>query len=483
MSIEEQEMQGQIHDWAMSEDDIPVNQPPIPRVDPTKTDMKDFMEEMRKKILAEEAELEANKTPEQKAQESEQAKEKLVTARVKMLFNQPFFGNIACRLQLKDVTDEQWCPTAATDGRHFFYNRNFVNNLNTQQCVFLVGHEIGHCIYEHFLRVGERDKRYWNMAGDYKINGMLVREKIGEIIDQIDICYDPKYMDDSWYTENVYDQLMKEKPPVKMTLDVHLDVEGEGEDGKPSAGGGGDDKEDGEGKGKGKKPTISKDDAKAISDELKNAVIQAAQSVGAGNVPAEIQRIVGQLTEPKMDWRQFIRVTLESNLSSDFTFMKPNRKSQFNNVVLPSMLNDNKIDICLCLDASGSIGQVDATDFLSEVKGIMDQFGSYRIRVWSFDTKVYAYDEFTDDDGRSIEEYELVGGGGTDFMCNWHYMEENDITPNQLIMFTDGEPFGKWGIEDYCDTLFLIKNRYSKPEAPFGQTIYYDEDPKAKLAA
>ena len=422
------------------------------------------------------------KTPQEIQVASNEAKEKLVTARVKMLFNQPFFGNIACRLQLKDVTDEGWCPTAATDGRHFFYNRDFVNSLNIQQNVFLVGHEIGHCIYEHFLRVGDRDKQYWNMAGDYKINGMLIREKIGEIIDQVKICYDPKYMGEEWYTENVYDDLKANQSPIKMTLDVHLDLEGE--DGKPCAGSDEGKGKEGKGKeGKGKKPTISKDDAKAISDELKNAVIQAAQSVGAGNIPAEIARMVGQLTEPKMDWRQFIRVTLESNVSSDFTFMKPNRKSQFNNVVLPSMLNDDKIDICLCLDASGSIGQVDATDFLSEVQGIMDQFGSYRIRVWSFDTKVYAYDEFTDDDGRSIQEYQLVGGGGTDFMCNWRYMEENDITPDQLIMFTDGEPFGKWGIEDYCDTLFLIKNRYSKPESPFGQTIYYDETPQAKMAA
>ena len=66
------------------------------------------------------------------------------------------------------------------------------------------------------------------------------------------------------------------------------------------------DGEDGEGKGKGKKPTIPKDDAKAIPDELKNAVIQAAQSVGAGNVPFQIARIVGQLTEPKMDWKALI---------------------------------------------------------------------------------------------------------------------------------------------------------------------------------
>lgn len=416
-------------------------------------------------------------------QEFDNAHDKLVAARIKMLFNQPFFGNIACRLQLKDVTDEGWCPTAATDGRHFFYNRDFVDSLSVGQTVFLVGHEIGHCIYEHFLRVHGRDKQYWNMAGDYKINGMLVREHIGEIIDQVKICYDPKYNDDSWYTETVYDDLKANQAPVQATLDVHLDMEGdgEGEDGKPCAGGGdGDGDQDGDGKGK--KPTISKEDAKAISDELKNAVIQAAQSVGAGNVPAEIARIVGQLTEPKMDWRQMIRVTLESNISSDFTFMVPNRKSQFNNVVLPAMMRDEKIDICIAIDASGSIGQADCTDFLSEVQGIMDQFGSYRIRVWSFDTTVYAYDEFTDDDGRSIEEYQIVGGGGTDFMCNWHFMEQEGIEPDQFIMFTDGEPWGKWGIEDYCDTLFLVKNRYSKPEAPFGQTIYY-EDSTMKQAA
>ena len=181
MSIEEAKMQGQIHDWAMAESDVnhmPVPGSHIPRIDPSKTDMKDFMEQERKRILAEEAELEAKKTPEQKKQESEEAKEKLVAARIKMLFNQPFFGNIACRLKIVDITDDGWCPTAATDGRHFFYNRNFVNSLNTQQVVFLVGHEIGHCIYEHFLRVGDRDKKYWNMAGDYKINGMLVRERL-----------------------------------------------------------------------------------------------------------------------------------------------------------------------------------------------------------------------------------------------------------------------------------------------------------------
>ena len=79
------------------------------------------------------------KTPQEIQVASDEAKEQLVSARIKMLFNQPFFGNIACRLKLKDVTDEGWCPTAATDGRHFFYNRDFVNSLNVSGSLTVAG--------------------------------------------------------------------------------------------------------------------------------------------------------------------------------------------------------------------------------------------------------------------------------------------------------------------------------------------------------
>jgi|TARA_B110000858_G_scaffold3097_1_gene3574 predicted metal-dependent peptidase len=397
------------------------------------------------------------------------AGEKLQAARIKMLFQQPFFGNIACRLKLVECDPNGWCNTAATDGRNFYYNPEFVMSLDIEETVFLVGHELGHCMYEHFLRVGDRHKQYWNMAGDYKINAMLVKEKIGRLITTVKPLYDPQFESDDWWTETIYDLLMKTKPAIKETLDIHLDMAGE--DAGSSSNGKGD-----------VQPTISEDDAKAISDELKNAMIQASQAVGAGNVPSDIKRMIGQLTAPKMDWRQLIRVSLESNVRNDFTFMTPNRKSQFSSCVIPGMVQDQEIDICIGLDMSGSIGQTDSVDFLSEVQGIMDQFGSYRIRVWCFDTDVYAYDEFTSDDGRSITEYQIRGGGGTDFVANWKYMKEHDIVPDQFIMFTDGVPWRSWGDPDYCDTMFLIKNSFSKPVAPFGQSVYY-ESAKVKEAA
>lgn len=405
-------------------------------------------------------------------QQFDNAYDKLVAARVKMLFKQPFFGQVACRLQLKDVTDEGWCPTAAVDGRTFYYNSDFIMLLDIDETVFLVAHEVGHCIYEHFLRRGDRDGKLWNVAGDYKINGMLVRERIGRLIDKVKPCYDPKYATDEWTAESIYEDLKESGAAPEQTLDVHLEI-GDGE---------GDQEGGAQSEGKGKKaPTISKDDAKAISDEMKNAIIQAAQSAGAGNLPGDIKRMIGELTEPKMDWRQMIRVSLESNLVSDFTFMRPNRKSQFANVILPGMKRDQQIDICIALDVSGSISVQDSTDFLSEVQGIMDQFESYKIRIWCFDTEVSGYDEFTHEDGRSITEFQMTGGGGTEFMPNWTFMKENEIEPDQFIMFTDGEPWDSWGDADYCDTLFLIKNDYRKPKAPFGQSVYY-ESPKRKAA-
>lgn len=397
-------------------------------------------------------------------QQFSNANDKLVAARVKMLFKQPFFGQVACRLKLVDVTDDGWCPTAAVDGRNFYYNSDFVMKLDMDETVFLVAHEVGHCIYEHFIRKGDRDGALWNMAGDYKINGMLVRERIGRLIDTVKPLYDEKYDSDEWTAESIYEELKESGAAPQQTIDVHLEVG----DGEGDSGGTGDKDS------KGKAPKISKDDAKAIADEMKNAIIQAAQSAGAGNLPGDIKRMIGELTEPKMDWRQMIRLSLESNLVSDFTFMRPNRKSQFANVILPGMKKDQQIDIAIALDVSGSISMEDSTAFLSEVQGIMDQFESYKIRVWCFDTEVSGYDEFNDDDGRSITEFELTGGGGTDFVPNWDFMKSRDFVPDQFIMFTDGEPWREWGDPDYCDTMFLIKNNYRKPVAPFGQSVYYD---------
>ena len=75
--------------------------------------------------------------------------EKIITARVSLLLKKPFFGNMAARLILKEVSD---IPTAATDGKHLYYNKDFINKLNVKQTEFLLAHEVLHVAFEHMLR-------------------------------------------------------------------------------------------------------------------------------------------------------------------------------------------------------------------------------------------------------------------------------------------------------------------------------------------
>ena len=69
----------------------------------------------------------------------------------------------------------------------------------------------------------------------------------------------------------------------------------------------------------------------------------------------------------------------------------------------------------------------------------MDEYKDYKIKLWCFDTKVYN-EEDRADGGQDLTDYEILGGGGTDFDANWTYMKENDIVPKKFIMFTDGYP-------------------------------------------
>ena len=189
---------------------------------------------------------------------------------------------------------------------------------------------------------------------------------------------------------------------------------------------------------------------------MKAAVMGAAQSAGAGNVPAGVKRLIEQWTQPKMDWRALLQQQIESTIKSDFTFQKINRRSWHMDAVLPGMNNDEKIDVAIGLDMSGSISNSMARDFLSEVKGIMDSYEDFNVKVWCFDTSVYNEADFDPSNADELIDYIPQGGGGTDFECNWDYMKQNGIEPKKFIMFTDGYPFGSWGDELYCDTCFIV---------------------------
>jgi predicted metal-dependent peptidase len=412
-----------------------------------------------------------NITPEALAEMRKEVLDKVIVARVGLLLRHPFFGNMATRLKIEACDD--WCPTAATDGRHLYFNTQFFNELNNKEIEFVIAHEILHCVFDHLTRREDRNPMLFNISADYIVNNLLVRDRIGEKPKLIDCFQDFKY--DGWTSEEVYDELFKEAEKngkefleqLGELLDEHLDWEGEDQDGKNG--------KDGKNKKKGP-PKYSKEELKKIKEEIKEGMMSAAQAAGAGNLPGEIKRMIKDLTEPKMNWREILRQQIQSTIRNDYTFSRPSRKAWHTGAILPGMNFEETIDICIGIDMSGSIGNDQAQDFLGEVKGIMDEYKEYNIKLWCFDTKVYNEQDFASDSGDSLLDYEIMGGGGTDFECNWEYMKENDIVPKKFIMFTDGYPWGSWGDEDYCDTVFIIhSNRDKDLQAPFGATAHYDK--------
>jgi predicted metal-dependent peptidase len=385
-------------------------------------------------------------------------REKLIGARVGLLLKAPFFGSMATRLEL--VNADKWLPTAATDGRKFYYNSKFIDKLKPKEIEFLFGHEVLHCCYDHLGRTDTRDNQLFNIACDYAVNRDLIKHNVGTMITTVDCLYDNKY--DGMVAEEIYDDLYEnaEKVDIEDLLDKMIDehIEGKG---------------DGEGNGP---STLSKEDKEEIKNEIKEAMMQASQAAGAGNTPAGVARMINDLTNPKMDWKELLRQSLESTIKTDFSWMKTSRRGWHIDAILPGMTPGEEVDIVVAIDTSGSISDKMLNNFLSEVQGIMDCFTEFKIHLFAFDTEVHNPQTFTSDNLDDITEYEIMGHGGTDFECVFKYLVKEGIEPERLVMFTDMYPWsGEWGDENYCDTLFIAHGT-TTIEAPYGTTAYYDEN-------
>jgi predicted metal-dependent peptidase len=385
--------------------------------------------------------------------------EKLTRARIHLLMKQPFWGTLATRLIMKDATEDKdasgqlWCTTAATDGRYMYYNRDFIAKLTKEETVFLIAHEVEHCVYDHMSRRGSRKPKVWNAAADYVINYELHEHRVGKLPNPktsgVTPCFDSKYK--GMFTEELYEQLLKDPNQNFPEFDIHL--------------------EPGDGKGE----PMTEEERRVLRDEISAAVMQAAK-VDVGNTPAGVKSMLKDWTEPQMDWREILNMQIKSMVKSDFTWQRCARKTQAMGIYLPAMKEEEKIKVHVAIDSSGSMTDSMLRDFMGEVKGIMLQFSDFELVMWCSDTQVYNEQTYTPENIDEIDEYEIMGRGGNDFNCNWNYMKEKGMVPEKFIHFTDGYDCGLgFGDPLYCDTVYVI---HSNPQrnivSPFGMTTYYD---------
>lgn len=394
-----------------------------------------------------------------------QARDALVSARVNLLINHSFFGNLATRLKLVNADD--WLATAATDGRTFWYNSKFVMMLKPKELVFLVGHEVLHVVYDHMGRRDHRDPQIWNIANDYAVNADLKKHRVGEFITSVPCLYDAKY--DGMISEIIYNDLMKNVQKINMSdlidqlIDEHMDADGSGDDECEGEKGG---------NGRGRPNPMTPEERELLRQEIKQNILNAARSCDAGSLPMGVRRMIQDITDPTMPWKELIQTNLTSAIKSDYTFARPNRRGWHMDAILPGMLPGEEIDIAVAIDMSGSISSKQASMFLGEIGGMMDMFDGYKIHVFCFDTRCYNPMDFDSDNMDTIDSYEPKGGGGTDFDCIFDYLKERGKDVKRLIVFTDGYPCGSWGDENFTDVTWIIHGNKTI-EPPFGTWAYF----------
>ena len=324
---------------------------------------------------------------------------RIIKARTALVLEHPFFGNIA--LNLPFFFDDK-IPTAATNGKRIKYNPRFVESLDDEEVKFVVAHECGHPMLEHNFRRSERSPRRWNQAGDYVINQLLTDESIGKMPEGC-LLNDALYQAGNGVTDAIYNLLPEDN----------------GED--PL-----DDCEDGDG---------NPADQAQQAAEWKVKVAQAAQAAKMmGKMSAGLERLVGEILKPKVDWRDVLRKFLEKCKSDQRTWSKFNRRFLAQGIYLPSVSGESLGEIAFAVDCSGSITQEVIDQFAAEILSAKEDGNPTKIHVVYFDSEVSHYESYGRDDDLDIKPH---GGGGTAFSPVFAYFAEHDINPVACVFLTD----------------------------------------------
>ena len=357
-------------------------------------------------------------------------KMRLAKAKTNLVLEHPFVGSIALGLP---YYIDQSIPTAATNGKCIKFNPDFVDRLTDEELKFLVAHECFHPMFEHNFRRGERDPRKWNQAGDYIINKHLTDEKIGKMPDG-GLLNDGIYQAGGGTTDGIYN-ILPDNPDGDDPLD---------------------DCEDGEG------TPAEKEQAR---NEWKVKVAQAAQAAKMmGKLSANMQRLVGEVLQPKVDWRDVLRRFIEKAKNDERSFARPNRRFVQQGMYLPTITGEVMGEVAFCVDMSGSIDEATANQFAAEVRNVFEDARPSKLHIIFFSHEVCAYD-LIERDGDF--EFNPRGGGGTAFSPCFKYMQDNDINPVACIFLTDlcCDDFGNQ--PDYPVLWVSTENG----TAPFGEVV------------
>jgi predicted metal-dependent peptidase len=153
-----------------------------------------------------------------------------------------------------------------------------------------------------------------------------------------------------------------------------------------------------------------------------------------GKMSAGLERLVGEILKPKVDWRDVLRKFLEKCKSDQRTWSKFNRRFLAQGIYLPSVSGESLGEIAFAVDCSGSITQEVISQFAAEILSAKEDGNPTKIHVVYFDSEVSHYECYGKDDDLDIKPH---GGGGTAFSPVFEYFAEHDINPVACVFLTD----------------------------------------------
>ena len=403
---------------------------------------------------------------------------KLQKAKISLMRN-PKFALWSGILMVGKTSIVDNIPTACTNGRDESYGREFVKSLSDKELAFLVLHEALHKALRHLTtwkKLHDENHKLANQACDYVINLMLldidpngetiVMPKIkdgpekGKPMGLIDVKY--KGMN----AKQVFDLLKQEQK------------EGEGGDGDGNG-----TPVDGDGDGAGLDDhdwdgasEMTEAERKQLEREVDQAIRQGIMAEkkagrGAGNMSRELQ----DLLEPKVNWREALREFVKSTCHAKdaSSWRRVNRRFLSTGVYMPSMIGEKVGHLVIAVDTSGSIGQAELAEFLSEVKGVAEEVNPDKVDLIYWDSRVAAHEEYEGggDVSNIVSSTKPKGGGGTSPSCISEFLADKKITPECVIVLTDGHVGSDWGHGWTAPVLWAIVGG-NTVVAPNGKTVH-----------
>jgi predicted metal-dependent peptidase len=409
-----------------------------------------------------------------------------IFTRRQLIMKSPFYAALSMRLQPKIATPIQvlsgcWC--AATNGKNFIINPDGWINLEPHQKIFVMKHEILHCVLRHPTRIFKRNISIWNISCDYVVNMILAKTKE-------DLPIEGSYWDNRFQrmdADTIYqilkkelDQKIKKRQGDQGDEDVyHQDIgEGQGVDEQKSKSlsqqqrnKSKDQVEEQQSIGRRKEPgkqewckrgrqrdvqefkdlskrfgakphsmmldplvdsetgeSLSHENAENSKIQIENAWKSAFSQVsqlayGKGDYPFGLDQIVERENTPRLPWERLLQQWFQARIREGYDWMRPNRRFIADNIYLPGRGKPSLGDVVVLLDTSGSVSNQLLSAFLGEIEGVL-KASPARVFLVACDAAPSLIGEYENAHDFPIE-VPIYSRGGTDFRPGVRWIEEH----------------------------------------------------------